>query len=193
MIRPVSIEQTTAFEEAAAALSDGEWERARAGFQGVLEEEPTPDAEEGLGRSLWWLRNPDEAIVHMERAYAGFRERGNVSRAARAALWLAREYQAVRGNAAASNGWSARAEGLLRDAPTAAEHGWLALTRAERAGDPAEMGRCAQEAHEIAEATGDRDPRGRGARPARVRGARRGRRRLGHGPARRGDGRGHGG
>ena len=157
MIRPMSIEQTIAFEEATAALSAGEWERARAGFQGVLEEEPSPDAEEGLGRSLWWLRNPDEAIVHMERAYAGFRERGNVSRAARAALWLAREYQAVRGNAAASNGWSARAEGLLRDAPTAAEHGWLALTRAERAGDLAEMGRCAQEAYGIAEATGDRD------------------------------------
>ena len=93
----------------------------------------------------------------MERAYAGFRERGDVPRAARAALWLAREYQAVRGNAAASNGWYARAEGLLRDAPPASEHGWLALTRAERAGDPAEMGRYAEEAHGIAEATGDRD------------------------------------
>ena len=157
MMRQMSIEQSTAFEEAAALLSAGEWERARAGFQAVLEEEPSPDAEEGLGRALWWLRRPDEAIVHMERAYAGFRERGIVPRASRAALWLAREYQAVRGNAAASNGWYARAEGLLRDAPPASEHGWLALTRAERAADPAEMGRCAEEAYGIAEATGDRD------------------------------------
>ena len=93
----------------------------------------------------------------MERAYAGFREAGDVPRAARAALWLAREYQAVRGNAAASNGWVARAEGLLRDAASASEHGWLALTRAERAGDLGEMGRLAEEAHRIAASTGDRD------------------------------------
>ncbi len=72
----------------------------------------------------------------MERAYAGFREVDDVSKAARAALWLAREYQAVRGNTAASNGWYARAEGLLRDAPPTSEHGWLALTRAERSADP---------------------------------------------------------
>jgi DNA-binding NarL/FixJ family response regulator len=157
MMRRVSTEQTTAFEEAATALAAGEWERARAGFEVVLEGEPSPDAEEGLGRALWWLRNPDEAIVHMERAYAGFRDRGDAARAARSALWLSREYQAVHGNAAASNGWYARAEGLLRDAPPAAEHGWLALTRAERASDPAEMGRYAEDAHGIAEATGDRD------------------------------------
>ena len=153
----MSIEQTTAFEEAAAALTAGEWELARAGFQRVLEAGPSPDAEEGLGRALWWLRNPDEAIVHMERAYAGYREQGVGSRAARAALWLAREYQAVRGNAAASNGWYARAEGLLRDAPPASEHGWLALTRAERASDATEMGGYAEEAHAIALATADRD------------------------------------
>lgn len=153
----MSIEQATGFEEASVALAGGEWERARAGFERALEEGPSPDAEEGLARALWWLRDPDGGIVHMERAYAGFREGGDVPRAARAALWLAREYQAVLGNAAASNGWVARAEGLLRDAAPASEHGWLALTRAERAGDPAEMGRHAEEAHAVAVATGDRD------------------------------------
>lgn len=153
----MSIEPATVFEEATAALSAGEWERAGAGFRRALEGGPSADAEEGLARALWWLRDPDQAIVHMERAYAGFREAGDVPRAARAALWLAREYQAVRGNAAASNGWFARAEGLLRDAAPASEHGLLALTRAERASDPAEMGRYAEEAHGIAVGIGDRD------------------------------------
>lgn len=157
MIRAVSIEHTTSLDEANAALAAGEWEQARAGFERALADEPKPGAEEGLARALWWLRDPEQGIAHMERAYAGFREAGNVSRAARAALWLAREYQAVRGNTAASNGWVARAEGLLRDAAPASEHGWLALTRAERAGDLGEMGRQAEEAHRIAVATGDRD------------------------------------
>lgn len=157
MMRPMSIEPTTASNEAATALAEGQWDRARAGFERLLEDDPAPVAEEGLARALWWLRHPDEAIVHMERAYAGFREGGDAPRAAGAALWLTREYQAVRGNAAASNGWYARAEGLLRDVPPASEHGWLALTRAERASDPAEMGRYADEAHGIAVNTGDRD------------------------------------
>ncbi|HZN42301.1 MAG TPA: response regulator transcription factor [Actinomycetota bacterium] len=153
----MSTEPTTALDDAEAALAGGEWERARAAFERALADDATPDAEEGLARALWWLRDPDGGIVHMERAYAGFREAGDASKAARAALWLAREYQAVHGNAAASNGWVARAEGLLRDAGPASEHGWLALTRAERAGDPAEMALLADEALGIAAATGDRD------------------------------------
>jgi len=157
MMRGVSTEPTTALDDAEAALAGGEWERARAAFERALADDPTPGAEEGLARALWWLRDPDGGIVHMERAYAGFREAGDASKAARAALWLAREYQAVHGNAAASNGWVARAEGLLRDAGPASEHGWLALTRAERAGDPAEMALLADEALGIAAATGDRD------------------------------------
>jgi len=157
MMRGVSTEPTTALDDAEAALAGGEWERARAAFERALADDATPDAEEGLARALWWLRDPDGGIVHMERAYAGFREAGDASKAARAALWLAREYQAVHGNAAASNGWVARAEGLLRDAGPASEHGWLALTRAERAGDPAEMALLADEALGIAAATGDRD------------------------------------
>jgi DNA-binding CsgD family transcriptional regulator len=157
MMRGMSTEPTTALDDAEAALAAGEWERARAAFERALADDPTPEAEEGLARALWWLRDPDGGIVHMERAYAGFREAGEATKAARAALWLAREYQAVHGNAAASNGWVARAEGLLRDTAPASEHGWLALTRAERAGDPAEMALLADEALGIAAESGDRD------------------------------------
>jgi DNA-binding NarL/FixJ family response regulator len=157
MMRRVSTEPTTALDDAVAALAAGEWQRARDGFEAATREEPTPEAEEGLARALWWSHDPDGAIMHMERAYASFRDRDDAPRAARAALWLSREYQAVHGNVAASNGWYARAQGLLRDAPLSVEHGWLALTRAERTADPADMRRWADEAHAIAAATDDRD------------------------------------
>ena len=85
------------------------------------------------------------------------------------------------GNTAASNGWYARAEGLLRDATEAAEHGWLALTRAERAADPGEMRRQAEEAHAIATCAGDRDLESGRSCPGRVRGARRRRVSAGNG------------
>jgi DNA-binding NarL/FixJ family response regulator len=161
MMRSVPTEpaadRTTELQEAARALAAGDWEAARSGFQAALEERPSPEAHEGLGRALWWLQDLDGAILHVEQAYAAFRDRGDRTRAARAALWLSREYLAGRGNAAASNGWYARAEGLLRDVGPTEDHGWLALTRAERISDPAEMRALAEEAHAIAEHTGDRD------------------------------------
>src|SRR5688572_19549125 len=153
----MSTEPTAALHDAVEALATGEWERARVAFESAIRQDPSPEAEEGLARALWWSHDPDAAIVHMERAYTGFRDRGGASQAARSALWLSREYQAVHGNTAASNGWYARAQGLLRDAPASAEHGWLALTRAERAADPGEMRRSAEEAHAIALTAGDRD------------------------------------
>ena len=157
MMRCVSTEPTAALHDAVEALAMGKWERARVAFEAAIRQDPSPEAEEGLARALWWSHDPDAAIVHMERAYAGFRDRGGASQAARSALWLSREYQAVHGNTAASNGWYARAQGLLRDAPASAEHGWLALTRAERVADPGEMRRSAEEAHAIALTAGDRD------------------------------------
>ena len=50
-----------------------------------------------------------QALAHVGRAYAGFRIRGDDTRAARAALWLSREHAAEFGNLAASGGWYARA------------------------------------------------------------------------------------
>jgi predicted ester cyclase len=36
----------------------------------------SPEALDGLGRSLWWLRDERGAVVQRERAYAGFRRDG---------------------------------------------------------------------------------------------------------------------
>jgi hypothetical protein len=125
---------TTVAEDALArgfeALAAGEWSSARDAFREALDVTDAPEALDGLGRALWWLRDERGAVVHRERAYAGFRRDGELARAARIALWLAREYGLAFGNDAASRGWLARAERLLRDVSPGAEQGWLDLTRA---------------------------------------------------------------
>jgi hypothetical protein len=90
------------------ALASGDWEAARATFESALQAEDSPEALDGLGRALWWLRDTEQAVVHRERAYSGFRRDGEFARAARIALWLSREYALVWGNeAAATAGWPA--------------------------------------------------------------------------------------
>lgn len=95
------------------ALASGNWEDARGAFQEALGSTDSAEALDGLGRALWWLREERGAVVHRERAYAGFRRDGELARAARIALWLSREYGLAFDNDAASRGWLARA-GLMR-------------------------------------------------------------------------------
>lgn len=45
------------------ALATGDWTGARDAFERVLELSDAPDALDGLGRALWWLRDEREAIV----------------------------------------------------------------------------------------------------------------------------------
>lgn len=140
-----------------AALVAGDWEQARDAFEGVVTVSDDPESLDGLGRALWWLRKPREAVVYRERAYAGFRRDGDLARAARIALWLSREYALVWGNTAAANGWLARAERLLETVAPGSERGWLELARSERAGDPATSVEHARAALEVAAVQGDSD------------------------------------
>ena len=142
-----------------AALAAGEWEAARAAFDAALDAggDIDPEALDGRGRALWWLRDADGAIASRERAYAGFRREGELARAARIALWLSREYATVWGNEPAAGGWLARAERLLRDVAPGAEHGWLLLARAERTQDADVSAELAAEAIEVATAARDVD------------------------------------
>ncbi|HYZ12468.1 MAG TPA: LuxR C-terminal-related transcriptional regulator [Actinomycetota bacterium] len=150
------------------ALDEGQWQAAREAFEaalaglsdtseGVAVTPPgavVAEAEEGLARALWWLHDFEAAVGHMERAYAAFRAAGDETSAARSARWLAREHAAAFGNAAASSGWYARAEGLIGAADDP-ERGWLALARAERASGPDEIARNAADA--LASARSQRD------------------------------------
>ncbi len=139
------------------ALASGDWRGARTAFADALEAGGSPEALDGLGRALWWLRDVDEAIASRECAYAAFRRSGETLRAARIAMWLAREYLEAVGNEPASRGWLARAEGLIRDHPETAERGWLALTRGRLALDPASARGDAETAVEVGRDTGDAD------------------------------------
>ncbi|CAN5749070.1 hypothetical protein BH20ACT14_BH20ACT14_09090 [soil metagenome] len=139
------------------SLAAGEWSDARDGFTRALEAVESPEALDGLGRALWWLREEHAAIVNRERAYAGFRRDGDLARAARIALWLSREYALVFGNDSAAGGWLARAERLLRDVAPGAEQGWLDLARSERTRDVEEAARLAGDALAVALEAGDTD------------------------------------
>ncbi|HXF71841.1 MAG TPA: helix-turn-helix transcriptional regulator, partial [Actinomycetota bacterium] len=139
------------------ALRAGDWGGARAAFEAALAGSPSPEAEEGLARARWWLHDFEGAVTAMERAYAAYRAGGRTEAAARAALWLAREHAAAFGNRAASNGWHARAEGLLGEAEPGPDLGWLAIARAERAVAPAEVAEHAARALEMARRYGTAD------------------------------------
>jgi DNA-binding NarL/FixJ family response regulator len=117
----------------------------------------SPEALDGLGRSLWWLREARQAIVYRERAYSGFRRDGELGRAARIALWLSREYAQVFGNDAAARGWLARAERLLRDVAPGAEQGWMDLARSEGSRKASDAAMYAEAALDSALAAGDPD------------------------------------
>ena len=151
----------TSLEDALArgheALAAGEWDSARDAFQEALAAGDSPEALDGLGRTLWWLRDERGAVVYRERAYAGFRRDGELARAARIALWLSREFQMAFDNDAASRGWLARAERLLRDVAPGAEQGWLDLARSETVTDPKLAASLASAALDVAVTTADTD------------------------------------
>jgi DNA-binding NarL/FixJ family response regulator len=147
----------TALGRGYEALAAGDWEAARDAFRRALDAAESPEALDGLGRALWWLRDERGAVVHRERAYAGFRRDGELARAARVALWLAREYGIAFGNDAASRGWLSRAERLLRDVAPGVERGWLDLARSEGTADPEEAVELAASALELAHAAHDPD------------------------------------
>jgi DNA-binding NarL/FixJ family response regulator len=145
-----------AIERAESALANGDWPAAREAFGEAVASNPTPEALDGLGRTLWWLGDVDGAIEQRERAYASLRKAGETEAAARIALWLAREYLEAVGNEPASNGWVARAEGLLAEVEGGTGHGWLELTRADRAFDAGRMEEHADAALTLARR--ERDP-----------------------------------
>ncbi|HEX5029091.1 MAG TPA: response regulator transcription factor [Gaiellaceae bacterium] len=151
----------TATEDALArgyeALASGDWDGASGAFEDALETGDSPEALDGLGRALWWLRDERGAVVYRERAYAGFRRDGDLARAARIALWLSREFQLAFDNDAAARGWLARAERLLKDVAAGAEQGWLDLARSETVRDPNLAASLASSALDVAVATADAD------------------------------------
>jgi len=141
-----------------AALARGEWQTAYEAFEAVLRVDDRPDALEGLGLAAWWLDLADVVFDARERAYRGYRERGDSLGAARLAVWLAWDTAAFRGEQAVASGWLQRARRLLDGLPDAPEHAWLASRAGIWAllddGDPHEAEMLAAEAVRVGQATG---------------------------------------
>jgi DNA-binding NarL/FixJ family response regulator len=114
-----------------SALEKGDWASARRVFEDALQAEETPEVLDGLGRSLWWLKDVRGAVELRTRAYSAYKRAGRISEAASLAVWLSRELRTLFRNDAAADGWLARAETLTADTSGSAALGWVVLARAE--------------------------------------------------------------
>jgi ATP/maltotriose-dependent transcriptional regulator MalT len=140
-----------------AALGRGDWAGARRHFEAAISHGETGPALNGLSDALFWLEESETSLHYRSRAFAIYREAGDLCRAARAALWLAMGYISVYGNAAVANGWLQRAERLLDEAGPCSERGWFEQLRGKMTPDPAATARHARQAVEIARQHGDAD------------------------------------
>jgi DNA-binding CsgD family transcriptional regulator/tetratricopeptide (TPR) repeat protein len=143
--------------EAWLALGRGDWERARVLFEQVSAADPAPETFDGLGRSLWWLKDVRGSIEARTRAYSAFKESGRFGEAGRVAVWIARELRTLFRNDAAANGWLARAETLAATSPESTLGGWIRLARAESMPKPADARDLCVAALEMARSSGDGD------------------------------------
>ena len=139
------------------ALAVGDWAGARKLYEAALQEEECAEVFEGLSESLWWLNDATAAIRTRERAYTLARQSGDLAAAIRAAVWLSRGHATGFGNAAASDGWLARAETLAEEAGPRVERAYVELMRAKKAGDPETAAGHASRALAIAREFGDVD------------------------------------
>jgi ATP/maltotriose-dependent transcriptional regulator MalT len=140
-----------------AALQRGDWAGARRHFETAIGDKETGPALDGLSDALFYLEELEPSLHHRSRAFAKYREEGDLCRAARAALWLAIGYISAYGNAAVANGWLQRAERLVEEAGPCAERGWLEQLRGKMTPDPAVTARHARQAVEIARQHRDAD------------------------------------
>jgi len=118
-------------EEPTAALRQGQWERARAGFEAALAEGESAEALEGLAEAAWWLEDAPEVLSARQRAYRLFRRRGEDVNAGRMATELGFDHAVFRLELAVANGWFQRAHRLLDEHGPVTEQVWLGLREAE--------------------------------------------------------------
>lgn len=139
------------------ALAQRDWAGAAEALRAAAEQNPSPEVLDDLGRALWWLRRPLEAIEARSRAYREYRRVSELHRAAQLAVWLAREHQSLLGNAPAAAGWLARAETLANQLAGTSIPGWISLAAAESTSDPLQaLGGCSL-ALEVARDSNDPD------------------------------------
>jgi DNA-binding NarL/FixJ family response regulator len=144
-------------DEGASALRDGDGARARRAFDAATADSPSGAALEGLGSAAYLELDFPQAREEWEGAYGAYRNEGDKPGAVRLARQVAWLYGAVFDNAAAMNGWMARATTLLEGADDSPERGWVALTRGMFEPDTAVRETSFREALDTARRLGDTD------------------------------------
>ena len=136
------------------AMAAGEWRGARDAFSAVLEVAEVPEALFGLASALFWLGDIAGTIAYCEKAYAGFRRRGDLMFAAGAALSLVGYNKGYLGNTAAARGWLSRAARIIEN-EVPELRGELLGASAYVTDDPVESEALARQAVEIGRANGN--------------------------------------
>jgi DNA-binding CsgD family transcriptional regulator/tetratricopeptide (TPR) repeat protein len=137
-------------------------QRAWAGAYAALSEADAvaalgADDLELLARSAYLLGHDDECVAALERAVAAHLEAGDPGKAARQAFWIGHNV-AMRGEAARSAGWFARAERILAsDSAEHVEQGYLLIPAIITSPDPEHALGLAKQAAELAERFDDPD------------------------------------
>jgi DNA-binding NarL/FixJ family response regulator len=145
-------------ESGYAALDAGRYQQARAAFEKALGSEASAAGYDGLAQALRWMGDGAASLAAREEAYRLYRERGDAPRAGLTAGWLAWDTLLLRGDWAVAQGWFARAERLLEDAPRSVERGWLLWIRALLALNTlADAHAAEQQAHQAAELGSEHD------------------------------------
>ena len=150
----MSAEATQLLGKAWAAFAHSDWQSAQDLFQRALDEEPSAEALDGLGQTVWWLGEEEEAIELRAKAFAEYRQQGDTDAAAGVAIYLAAEYR-IAGNSSLSNGWLGRGTRLLEGCGYCPARVWLHIERSKRAATPDTAAEEAQSAVELARSIGD--------------------------------------
>jgi DNA-binding CsgD family transcriptional regulator len=143
-----------------AALRECRWDDALVLFEQALIERAvnSPEALDGLAEVRYRQGDYAGAIELRERAYAGFRARGDTRYPAKlAAYHLAFDYVALHGNLAVAQGWLERGRRLAEVSGDCPERGWVELACVLATDDPAAKDRHIAAALDIARRHGDAD------------------------------------
>jgi DNA-binding CsgD family transcriptional regulator len=144
--------------EGREAFERGDVEASRRAFEAALAEGESGELFEGLGRASFVAADYPRSIEAHERAFALYREDGDLMGAARAARIIAWMHLNIAGDWAVFAGWMARAARLLEElGEDTIEHGW-ALAMAALAAPPGEAReRHFRDAMELGRRFGDSD------------------------------------
>ncbi len=145
------------FQAGQAALKTANWAGAKANFEKAIQAADTPEAQDGLGIALWSLNDISASHHHRTLAYNGFKERGDVGKAARIACWLGREQVFLHSNITAMHGWFARAERLIAQISPSRETAWCEMLRASMTAKPDDLERTSLRIIEAAQRFNDSD------------------------------------